>query len=67
MKDIRKLIIEIGSFYTNNLDFFQSIGFYLFSKLYNNIYRNSQTNFFPLLTDLVKKIYSNFNIKDKDY
>ena len=66
INDIKKLVIELGSFYTDNLNIFQSIGFYLFSKLYNNICRNSQTNFFPLLTDLVKKIYTNFNITDRN-
>ena len=39
----------------------------MFDKIYNNILRNYETNFFPLLTDLVKKIYSNFNqTKNKD-
>ena len=36
--------------------------FYFKYKLYNNIWRNSEKNFFPLLTDLVQKIYSNFGI-----
>ena len=66
INDIKKIVIELGSFYTNNLNFFQNIGFYLFSKLYNNICRNSQTNFFPLLTNLIQKIYTNFNITNRD-
>ena len=66
IKDIQKLVIKLASYYSKELGFFKSIGFYLFDKIYNNIWRNSETNFFPLLTDLVKKIYSNFNIK-KNY
>ena len=66
IKDIQKLVIKLASYYSNKLGFFKSIGFYLFDKIYNNIWRNSETNFFPLLTDLVKKIYSNFSI-DKKY
>ena len=63
IKDIQTLVIKLASYYSKELGFFRSVGFYLFSKIYNNIHRNSDTNFFPLLTDLVKKIYSNFNIK----
>ena len=66
IKDIQNLVIKLASYYSNELGFFQSISFFLFSKIYNNIWRNSETNFFPLLTDLVKKIYLNFNIK-KNY
>ena len=66
IKDIQQLVIKLASYYTNELGFFKTIGFYLFDKIYNNIWRNSETNFFPLLTDLVKKIYSNFNI-NKNY
>ena len=66
IKDIQKLIISLASFYSDKLGFFQNIRFYLLSKLYNNIMRDSETNFFPLLNDLVKKIYKNYNI-DKNY
>jgi len=66
IKDIQKLIISLASFYSDKLGFFQNIRFYLLSKLYNNIRRDSETNFFPLLNDLVKKIYKNYNI-DKNY
>ena len=63
IKDIQKLVINLASYYSKELGFFQSVGFFLFEKIYNNIWRNSDTNFFPLLTDLVHKIYTNFNIK----
>ena len=63
IKDIQKLVINLASYYSKELGFFQSVGFFLFEKIYNNIWRNSDTNFFPLLTDLVSKIHSNFNIK----
>ena len=66
IKDIQQLVIKLASYYSKELGFFKSIGFYLFDKIYNNIWRNSETNFFPLLTDLVKKIYSNFGLK-KNY
>ena len=66
IKDIQKLVIKLASYYSKKLGFFQNIGFYLFNKLYNNIWRNSEKNFFPLLTDLVKKIYQNYNI-NKNY
>ena len=63
IKDIQKMIVKIGSYYSKEMGMFESVKFYLFDKLYNNIWRNSTKNFFPLLTDLVKKIYSNFNIE----
>ena len=63
IKDIQSLVINLASYYSNELGFFQSVRFYLFQKIYNNIWRNSENNFFPLLTNLVKKIYSNFNIQ----
>ena len=63
IKDIQKLVIKLASYYSKELGFFKSVGFYLFYKIHNNIWRNSESNFFPLLTDLVKKIYYNFNIK----
>ena len=62
IRDIQKLVIKLASYYSKKLGFFQKMGFYLFNKLYNNIHRNSETNFFPLLTDLVKKIYQNYKI-----
>ena len=63
IKDIQKMVVKIASYYSNELGLFDSIKFYLFDKLYNNIWRNATKNFFPLLTNLVKKIYSNFNIE----
>ncbi len=61
--DIKSLIVKLAGYYSKELGIFRSLGFYLFTKLYNNIHRNAETNFFPLLTDLVKKIYQNFGIK----
>ena len=66
IKDIQKMVVKIASYYNNELGFVDRIRFYLFDKLYNNILRNATKNFFPLLTDLVKKIYSNFNIQKND-
>ena len=34
--------------------------------MYNQFHRNSNSNFFPLLTNLVKKIYSNFGFQKTD-
>ena len=61
--NIKKLIVKLGGYYSNELKFFKSMKFYFKYKLYNNIWRNSEKNFFPLLTDLVQKIYSNFGIE----
>ena len=66
VSDIKKLIVDLGGYYAGELGIFDSIQFYFSNKLYNNIWRNSNKNFFPLLTDLVKKIYLNFGI-DKNY
>ena len=60
------MVVKIASYYNNELGVVDRIRFYLFDKLYNNILRNATKNFFPLLTDLVKKIYSNFNIQKND-
>jgi hypothetical protein len=66
IKDIKELIIKLSGYYSDNLGFFQSLNFYFFYKIYNNIKRNSEINFFPLLTDLVKKIYSNFGFEKNE-
>ena len=60
VKDIKLLVVKIAAYYSNELGFWKSLGFYLFNKIYNNYKRDSETNFFPLLTDLIQKIYSNF-------
>jgi len=60
VKDIKKLVVKIAAYYSNELGFWKSLGFYFFNKIYNNYKRDAETNFFPLLTDLVQKIYSNF-------
>ena len=58
--DIKKLIVELAGYYSGDLGYLNSLSFYFFNRLYNQIWRNSTKNFFPLLTDLIKKIYSNF-------
>ena len=65
VKDIKSLEVKLVAFYSHELGLGKSIGFYIFSKMYNNFKRNSKFNYFPLLTDLVKKIYENFGIYDK--
>ena len=66
VSDIKKLIVDLGGYYAGELGMLDNIKFYFSNKLYNNIWRNSNKNFFPLLTDLVKKIYLNFGI-EKNY
>ena len=58
--DIKNLIVKLGGYYSGELEFFKSIDYFINYKIYNLIWRNKQKNFFPLLTDLVKKIYLNF-------
>ena len=65
VKDIKSLVVRLAAYYSHELGFWKSIGFYFFTKIYNNIKRDSESNFFPLLTNLVKKIYINFGIDDK--
>ena len=64
--DIKKLIVELAGYYSGELGYLNSLNFYFFNKLYNQFWRNSTKNFFPLLTDLIKKIYSNFGF-EKSY
>ena len=61
--DIKKLIVELAGYYTGDLGYLDSLSFYFFNRLYNQIWRNSTKNFFPLLTNLVKKIYLNFGFE----
>jgi len=63
VKDIKNNVVKLAGFYLKELDFFHSFGFYLYKKFYNNILQNPEKNFFPILTDLVKKIYLNFGYK----
>lgn len=58
--DIKSLVVKLAGFYSKELSILPTIKFFLFDKLYNNLFKNAETNFFPLLTDLVKKIYNNF-------
>jgi GTP-binding protein EngB required for normal cell division len=61
--NIKKLLVKLGGYYSKELKKLKSLKFYFKYKLYNNIWRNSEKNFFPLLTDLVQKIYSNFGLE----
>ena len=61
--DIKKLIVQLAGYYTGELGFFRTIKYFFRNKIYDDFYHNSETNFFPLLTDLVKKIYQNFGIE----
>ena len=60
VRDIKNLIVKLAGYYSGNLGFLDSLSFLFFKRLYNQFFRDSNKNFFPLLTDLVKKIYSNF-------
>ena len=60
--NIKKLLVKLGGYYSKELKKLKALKFYFKYKLYNNIWRNSEKNFFPLLTDLVQKIYSNFGL-----
>ena len=60
VRDIKNLIVKLAGYYSGNLGFLDSMSFLFFKRLYNQFFRDSNKNFFPLLTDLVKKIYSNF-------
>ena len=55
--NIKKLLVKLGGYYSKELKKLKSLKFYFKYKLYNN-----EKNFFPLLTDLVQKIYSNFGL-----
>ena len=61
--DIKSIVVKLSGFYLKELNIFRSFGFYLYNKFYNNLFKNTEKNFFPLLTDLVKKIYLNFGFK----
>ena len=61
--DIKSNVVRLSGYYLKELNFFRSFKFYLYNKFYNNLFKNTEKNFFPLLTDLVKKIYSNFGFK----
>ena len=65
VRDIKLLVVRLAGYYYNQLGFWKSIGFYLFTKMYNSYKKDSETNFFPILTDLLKKIYSNFGYEKK--
>ena len=60
VRDIKLLVVKIAGYYYNELGFWKSIGFYLFTKIYNSYKKNADTNFFPILTNLIQTIYSNF-------
>ena len=52
-------MVKLSGYYSGELGFF-------YKRIYNEYWRDSDTNFFPLLTALVKKIYSNFG-QEKTY
>ena len=65
--EIKKLIIKIAGNYLKelNLDWYIKFGFY-FQRLYDNFINVfHKNNYFPLLTDLVKTLFNNFNQKEK--
>ena len=64
--NIKKLIVELAGYYTGELGFFRTIKFFLGNKIYDDFFKDSSSNFFPLLTDLVKKISFNFGIEKTD-
>ena len=64
--DIKNLIVKLAGYYSGNLGYLDSLSFLFFKRLYNQFHRNSNSNFFPLLTNLVKKIYSNFGFQKTD-
>ena len=60
--DIKNLIVKLAGYYYNRLKFSSSISFF-FSRLYNSMHKDENSNNFPLLTDLVQKIYKNFKME----
>ena len=61
--NIKKLIVELAGYYTGELGFFRTIKYFLGNKIYDDFFKDTGSNFFPLLTDLVKKIFFNFGIE----
>jgi len=61
--DIKSNVVRLSGYYLKELNFIRTFKFFLYNKFYNNLFKNTEKNFFPLLTDLVKKIYSNFGLK----
>lgn len=57
--DIKTLIVKLAGYYENKLRVSSSISFF-FSRLYNSMNQDDNSNSFPLLTNLVQKIYKNF-------
>ena len=60
--DIKTLIVKLAGYYENKLKFSSSISFF-FSRIYNSMKQDETSNSFPLLTNLVQKIYQNFGIQ----
>ena len=67
-KDIKTLIVQHVGHYAHKLKFWNNLAFKWYNyRLYNYLYRNN-SNFFPLLTKLVEKLFTNFEIKKRaDY
>lgn len=55
-------MIKFIGYYNNKLNLTGSISFF-FSRIYNEICKDSDTNIFPLLTNLVQKISKNFGFE----
>ena len=63
VQDIKSKVVIFTGYYLQKLKFLYSLCFYLYKTFYNNLLKNPKKNFFPILTDLVKKIYLNFGFK----
>ena len=44
--DIKKLIVKLAGYYSGELGYLNSLNFYFFDRLYNQIWRNATKNFF---------------------
>jgi len=62
VKDIKRNVVKLIRYYLTDFNFFHSFSFNR-HKILNNILNNSEKNFFPILTNIVKKIYLNFGFK----
>ena len=60
--DIKTLIVKFAGYYEGKLTIISSI-YVFFNILYNKINKDENNNFFPLLTNLVQKIYKNFGFE----
>jgi len=61
--DIKNILFKLSRYYLKELGIFRTFNFYLYNKFYNNLLKSPEKNFFPMLTDLLKKIFLNFGFK----